>query len=139
MGTFCHCRDKGPSPHLTCSPGHQRSLPMIEAKRWLFWLKQMTQEAQLCWRQTAGKTPVPPCPTAVQGFGGEASGRSPSQGYALVSRAQESPKRVLSCTTALTALFTKLPCSSSATSEWMFKSKIPTALPVCPCGIPTAY
>lgn len=60
---------------------------------------------------------MPPSPTMVQGFGGEASGRSPSQSCALVSRAQKSPKRPLSCTTALAAPFTKLPCSSSATSE----------------------
>lgn len=85
----------------------------------------MTQEAQLTWRQTAGKIPVPPCPTIVQGFEEEASSWSPSQGYALVSRAQESPKRALSHTMALAALFAKLPCSSSATSEWDVQKQDP--------------
>lgn len=85
----------------------------------------MTQDAQLCWRKTSGKTPVPPCPTTVQGFRGEASGQTPSQGCALVSRAQQSPTGTLSCTMALVVLFTKLPGSSSATSEWDVQKQDP--------------
>lgn len=57
----------------------------------------MTQEYQLCWRQTVGQIPVPSCPAAVQGCGGEASDQSLLK---AVQQRREKSKRALSCTTA---------------------------------------
>ena len=106
-------------------------LAHVLIQKMFFCLKRMTQEAHLCWRQTAGKTPVSPCPTTLHRFGGEASGQSPSQSCALVSRAQESPKRALSGIMALGFLFTKSPFSSSATSEWDVQKQDPPHSTAC--------